>query len=168
MKRVDRHDDAVAGLALDAAHVNCDMQHADLADDTAFMPVDLHERQGAEKDPAQAAQNEAQAVAEARDAAVAALAEAVVPADGDNGDRRILARSPHGAVACRVALRQDAQLLHMRLGIADGAQLCVEGHAAKNGRAEPYAVAMHLRKAQEGRRIAAVHRPGLEAGLADG
>ena len=60
MKRVDRHDDAVAGLALDAAHVNCDMQHADLADDTAFMPVDLHERQGAEKDPAQAAQNEAQ------------------------------------------------------------------------------------------------------------
>ena len=83
MKRVDRHDDAVAGLALDAAHVNCDMQHADLADDTAFMPVDLHERQGAEKDPAQAAQNEAQAVAEARDAAVAALAEAVVPADGD-------------------------------------------------------------------------------------
>ena len=35
MKRVDRHDDAVAGLALDAAHVNCDMQHADLADDAA-------------------------------------------------------------------------------------------------------------------------------------
>ena len=67
-----------------------------------------------------------------------------------------------------MALRQDAQLLHMRFGIADGAQLCVEGHTAKNGRAEAHGIAVHLREAQEGRRIAAVHRPGLEAGLADG
>ena len=49
MKRVDRHDDAVAGLALDAAHVHGDMQHADLADDTAPDSSDRFEEETARR-----------------------------------------------------------------------------------------------------------------------
>ena len=67
-----------------------------------------------------------------------------------------------------MSLGQHAHRVDLRFCIAHGAKRRGKGHAAKNGRAETQRIAVHLRKAQKGRGIAAVHHAGLKSGRTNG
>lgn len=108
-----------------------------MAEDPALFPVHRHGDVLFEDHLPEVPQHAAQAVAEAEQVVSHLDAEAVVPADGENGHAGGLLRGPARAVAAAVALRQPAQLLDGRLAFADAREAEIAVHADRPRMAEP-------------------------------
>ena len=95
------------------------MQHSDMAQHAAALAVDGHIDGSMDDEALEAGEDLPQAVARAENVVSHLTAEAVIPADGEDGDARGTAGRPGRAIAAGVALGEPAQLLDGRLAVAD-------------------------------------------------